>query len=108
MKRRVLLSLPASNDLSDINDYYLTEVSDAVAARIIDRLEQAVTSLENVPDRGSVPKELLNIGIRQYRQIIQNPYRIIYEPFEKQVVVHAILDGRRDMQTLLSRRILRE
>lgn len=108
MKRRILLSIPASNDLSDINDYYLTEVSDAIAARIIDRLEQAVNSLENMPDRGSIPKELLNIGIRQYRQIIQNPYRIIYEPFEKKVIVHAILDGRRDMQTLLSRRMLRE
>ena len=108
MKRRILLSLPASNDLSDINDYYLTEVSDAVAASIIDRLEHAVKSLENMPDRRSIPKELLNIGIRHYRQIIQNPCRIIYEPFEKQVIVHAILDGRRDMQTLLSRRMLRE
>ena len=107
MRREVVLSAPALADLLDINDYYLCEVSDRVASKIIDDLEAAVNNLAELPDRGSIPKELLALGIRQYRQIIENPYRIIYETFADKIVVHAILDGRRDMQSLLMQRILR-
>ncbi|MDD1632875.1 MAG: type II toxin-antitoxin system RelE/ParE family toxin [Methylococcaceae bacterium] len=107
MRREVVLSAPALADLLDINDYYLCEVSDRVANGIIDGLEAAVNNLAEFPDRGSIPKELLALGIRQYRQIIENPYRIIYEILTDQIVVHAILDGRRDMQSLLMQRILR-
>lgn len=107
MRREVVLSAPALADLLDINDYYLCEVSDRVANGIIDGLEAAVNNLVEFPDRGSIPKELLALGIRQYRQIIENPYRIIYEILTDQIVVHAILDGRRDMQSLLMQRILR-
>ena len=28
---------------------------------------------------GSIPRELLSLGVRQYRQVIEKPYRIIYE-----------------------------
>jgi len=49
----------------------------------------------------------LSLGIRQYRQVIEKPHRIIYEIFADKIVVHAILDGRRDMQSLLMQRILR-
>jgi len=107
MTLEVVLSEPALADLLDINDYYLVEASDHVASKIIDSLETAVNNLAEFPDRGSIPKELLSLGIRQYRQVIEKPYRIIYEAFADIIVVHAILDGRRDMQTLLMQRILR-
>ncbi|WP_333872991.1 type II toxin-antitoxin system RelE/ParE family toxin [Methylobacter sp.] len=107
MTLEVVLSEPALADLLDINDYYLVEVSDRVASKIIDSLETAINNLAEFPDRGSIPKELLSLGIRQYRQVIEKLYRIIYETFADKIVVHAILDGRRDMQTLLMQRILR-
>jgi len=102
-----VLSEPALADLLDINDYYLAEVSDHIADKIIDSLEAAVNNLAEFPERGSIPKELLALGIRQYRQVIEQPYRIVYEIVADKVVVHAILDGRRDMQTLLMQRVLR-
>ncbi|ANE54856.1 type II toxin-antitoxin system RelE/ParE family toxin [Methylomonas sp. DH-1] len=102
----VRLTEPALADLLAINDYFLLEVSDKVAAKIIDALELAVNSLADLNERGTVPKELLVLGIRQYRQLIVKPYRIIYERLPDQVVVHAILDGRRDIQTLLTQRLL--
>ena len=86
---------------------HLREVSDRVASDIIDGLEAAVNNLAELPDRSSIPKELSVLGIRQYRQIIENPYRIIVETCADKIVVHAILDGRRDMQSLLILRILR-
>jgi plasmid stabilization system protein ParE len=71
------------------------------------KIVSSVNNLAEFPDMGSIPKELVSLGIRQYRQVIQKPYRIIYETFSDKVVVHAILDGRRDMQNLLMQRILR-
>lgn len=106
MSKPVLLSEPALADLLAINDYYLQEADAKTAAKLIDRLEAAVNSLSELTERGSIPKELLNLGMRQYRQLIIQPYRIIYESLTEQVIVHAILDGRRDMQTLLTQRLL--
>ena len=102
----VIVSEPALIDLLDINDYYLTEVNDRTAAKLIDRLEAAVNSLADFRERGNIPKELLGLGLRQYRQIVLKPYRIICEVLSAQVIVHAILDGRRDMQTLLMKRLV--
>lgn len=106
MSKPVLLSEPALADVLAINDYYLIEVDDKTAAKIIDRLEAAVNSLADLTERGSIPKELLSLGIHQYRQLIVKPYRIIYEQFSDKVIVHAVLDGRRDMQSLLMQRLV--
>ena len=106
MSVSVRLTEPALADLLVINDYYFLSVSDRVAAKIIDSLETAVNSLADLGERGSVPKELLVLGIAQYRQLIVKPYRIIYQCLPDQRVVHAILDGRRDLQTLLTQRLI--
>ena len=108
MKKRLVLSEPALSDLYAINDYYLLEVSDKVAAKIIEDLQLAIEGLNNLPDRGSYPKELSALGIRQYRQLVHKRYRIIYERTAKTIIVHAVLDGRRDIQSLLTRRLLNE
>ena len=44
--------------------------------------------------------------MREYREIFFKPYRIIYRIQAKRVYVYLIVDGRRDMRTLLSRRLL--
>ena len=52
------------------------------------------------------PKELLSLGIRDYRQTFFKPYRMIYRVVERRVYVYLIVDARRDMQTRLARRLL--
>jgi toxin ParE1/3/4 len=49
---------------------------------------------------------LLALGLREYREVFFKPYRIIYRIMAKRVTVLVIADGRRDMQTLLQRRLL--
>jgi toxin ParE1/3/4 len=55
-------------DLLAINDYYILQVSDRTAAKIIDSLESAVNSLAELNERSSVPKELLAL-IKQQASI---------------------------------------
>jgi len=45
-------------------------------------------------------------GIKEYRQAFFQPYCIIYRVIGEQVVIYVIADGGRDVQTLLSSRLL--
>lgn len=49
---------------------------------------------------------MLALCIREYRQAHFKPYRLIYRVSSKQVIIYLIAEGRRDMQTLLMRRML--
>ena len=73
---------------------------------VLEQIEKAFSRLSEFPERGAYPKELLALGIREYREIFFKPYRIIYRVMDKNVYVLLIADGRRDMQTLLQRRLL--
>jgi toxin ParE1/3/4 len=46
------------------------------------------------------------LGIREYRETFFKPYRAIYRIVERRMIVFVVADGRRDMQTLLARRLL--
>ena len=107
MSYEVLLSENAEADIEDI--YYYVAEYDAVekADRLIEALERACLRLCDLPERGNVPKELQALGITEYREVHYKPYRIIYRITGQQVIVYCVLDGRRDMQTLLQRRLLR-
>ena len=62
--------------------------------------------MSEFPARGAFLKELLALGIREYREIFFKPYRILYRVLGTSVYVLLIADGRRDIQTLLQRRFL--
>ena len=76
------------------------------ADHVLDALMRTAQSLSSFPERGSYPKELLALGIKEYRQTFFKPYRVIYRVVDGQVVIYLIADGRRDMQALLARRLL--
>lgn len=78
----------------------------ANANDVLDRLMVVVEGLAQFPERGSYPKELMALGIKEYRQTALKPYRVIYRVIGRQVVIYLIIDGRRDMQSLLARRLL--
>ena len=59
-----------------------------------------------MPERGSYPKELLDLGIKDYRQLFFKPYCLVYRVMGRDVVVFVVADGRRDMQSLVTRRLL--
>ena len=103
---KVVMTKDAEADLEDIYNYIADHDSIDNADYVLDELLKVTDTLVNFPMKGSIPKELQSLGIREYRQIFFKPYRVIYRTIEKQVVIFIIADGRRDMQTLLSRRLL--
>lgn len=102
----VLLTQGAEQDLESIHDYIAEFDSVANANRVLDRLMEVVEGLAQFPERGSYPKELAALGIKEYRQTAFKPYRVIYRVMGSRVVIVLIVDGRRDMQSVLARRLL--
>ena len=105
-KFEVLLTEGAEQDLEAIQDYISEFDCVANANYVLDELMNIVESLSRFPERGSYPKELVSLGIKEYRQTIFKPYRVIYRVTGSQVIIYLIADGRRDMQTVLARRLL--
>ena len=102
----VLLTNDAARDLEELYDYIALHDAPQKADYVLEQVEKAFSTLSEFPERGAYPKELVSLGIREYREIFFKPYRIIYRVIEKNIYVLLIVDGRRDMQTLLQRRLL--
>ncbi len=102
----VQLTDDAARDLEELFDYVERHDAQDRAEHMPERIEKVFDSLSAHPHRGNYPKELLEVGIREYREVFFKPYRVIYRVMERDVYVLLIADGRRDMQTLLQRRLL--
>ena len=105
-KFEVLLTEGAEQDLEAIHDYISEFDCVANANYVLDELMDIVESQSKFPERGSYPKELVGLGIKEYRQTFFKPYRVIYRVTGSQVIIYLVADGRRDMQTVLARRLL--
>lgn len=102
----VLLTNDAARDLEALYDYIALHDAPQKADYVLEQIEKAFSRLSEFPEPGAYPKELAASGIREYREIFFKPYRIIYRIMDKDVYVLLIVDRRRDMQTLLQRRLL--
>jgi len=102
----VLLTEDAAGDLTEIYGYIENHDAPSKADHVLDRIQEVLESLKTFPERGAYPRELLALGIREYRQTYFKPYRLIYRVIGRRVYVYLIADGRRDMQLLLERRLL--
>ena len=105
-KFEILITQGAEQDLEAIYDYICEVDSVASANYVLDALMDVVENLSRLPERGSYPKELVGLGIKEYRQTFFKPYRVIYRVADNKVIIYLIVDGRRDMQTVLARRLL--
>ncbi|MDO8446783.1 MAG: type II toxin-antitoxin system RelE/ParE family toxin [Deltaproteobacteria bacterium] len=107
MRFTVHLIEDAEKDLLDIYQYIAMNDSVEQADTLLDHIEEAVQRLETFPLRGHIPPELERIGVFDFKEIHYKPFRIIYEIRKSEVFVHCVLDGRRDLQELLQKRVLR-
>lgn len=107
MSYRVEIIAEAEDDIFEIYQYIRLHDSTIKADHVFGKLQQACESLDTVTERGHIPPELERIGVSDYREIHFKPYRVIYQITERKVFVYCVFDGRRDLQELLERRLLR-
>jgi len=103
----VLWAQAAVRDLEEIVNYTAWD-SPTNAERVLRRLRQQGESLRQLPLRGRVVPELGQLGISSWRELIVPPHRLIYRIAGTRVLIEIVLDSRRDTETLLQERLLRD
>jgi toxin ParE1/3/4 len=106
-KYEVFVTEKAEADLDEIVEHVEFHDSTERADYLYEKIKQTILKLEILPGRGRVVPELREIGVTEYREILYKPYRILYFTSDKRVFVHGVFDGRRGIEELLSRRLLR-
>ena len=107
MKYNVFLISDAEEDIFGIYNYVIIHDSPGKAEKLFDKLKDTCLSLDEFPERGHIPPELDRVNVFDFLEIHFKPYRIIYQIRGKEVYIHCVLDGRRELQELLQRRLLR-
>ncbi len=107
MKYKIIIDPQAKLDLKEIFIYVAMSDSAQSAHKLLGALEETCYKLEKFPERGHIPPELRPTGIKNYLEILYKPYRIIYEIGDNLIYIHSVIDGRRNIQEILSNRFLR-
>lgn len=92
----------AVQEIEELRLYLQNQDQADYAARLQQALYEAAQKLEKHPHRG---KLLLKLG-SQYREILQKPYRLIYEVQEQDQAVYilAVLHTARDLSSAWAQR----
>jgi len=103
----VRVSAEAEADLDGVVDFILVNDNAADTLRVETRILDALQQLESAPLTGRVVPELRRQGVGQFREIIVTPWRIVFRVAKRDVRVVAIIDGRRDVYSVLHERLRR-
>ena len=104
---RVEWAQVALGDLLGIVEY-LAERDPGAAASTLDRLERRAVALKRVPGRGRIVPELRRLQLREYRELVIPPYRLIYRVAGRRVLILGVFDSRRNLEDVLLERLLGE
>jgi len=103
---RLLWTRSAERDLINIVEYIKTD-SPANTRSVFENIRIHVESTNFFPFKGRIVPELAHEGITLYREIIVEPWRILYKISEETVYIMAIIDSRQNVEDILFRRLLR-
>ena len=103
---QVVVANSAVKDLEHIYQHYIDVAEPAVADSLMDCLEEAVTSLEQNPQRGHTPREFRQLG-NHYLEVLIPPFRLIYRIIDQQVIIIMVLHQKQSVAKALRNRDLR-
>jgi plasmid stabilization system protein ParE len=96
----------SENDLAEII-MFIAQDNPQNAIRIMEKIKAKINILDHFPYKGVYVPELLKKNIKDYRQIIENPWKIIYRIDENLVSILMIIDSRRNLQDILIKKLLK-
>lgn len=106
MKKEIIWSQDASDDLYDIIEYLKNKYGNAKATEVFEKIVQRVEAIEEFSESGRFIPELLNIGIRDLKELIETPWRVIYRTTNTQIQVISVIDGRRNVEEILYKKVI--
>jgi plasmid stabilization system protein ParE len=104
-KYQIKWAAPAREDINEIIDY-ISQKDTNYAVKILDKIEDHVKQLDLLPERHRIVPELERYGYLLYREIIVDYWRIIYKIENNFVYIMLVIDGRRNLEDLILKKIL--
>ena len=103
---KTVFSRYAEDDLTEIIDYYIPINTD-YAEKLLNVFEKRISELKKYPERGRIVPELEEQNINDYRELIEGNYRIIFAIQENTVIIHTIIDSRRNVEEIIISKLMR-
>ena len=100
----VIWSNRAATDFEHIIEY-IAKDNPSNAMQVFKKIRDKASGLYRFPERGRIVPELQDQGVRQYRELIIAPWRIVYRISERSVCVLSVLDSRQNIEDILLQRL---
>jgi toxin ParE1/3/4 len=102
-KFKLQILAEAQQDTKDLRRYILK----SFGAETWKQLAVTFGDIRRFPQSGYVPAELSDFGGLHFREALSGQNRVIYEVRDDTIYIHVVTDTRRDLRTLLQKRLLR-
>lgn len=96
----------AEQDLKELKTYIIKNFGKEFWQTSYCKIKETLNTLATFPLSGKIPDELQNLNLTQFRQMMSGMNKIIYEIRQKTIYVHIVCDSRKNMQSLLAKRLL--
>ena len=106
MKKKIVWSQDASDDLIDIVTYIKEKSGKNIANEIYQRIITHVEKIDFFPEIGRVVPELISIGVLDIREIIETPWRVFYRITSSEIQIISVIDGRRNIEEILYKKVI--
>jgi len=103
-KYKVIWPETAHADLAEIIEY-IAQDSPTNAKKTLKTIKSKTANLYLSPLRGRIVPELQEQGIAQYRELIINPWRLMYRIADEAVFVLSVIDARQNVEDVLLARL---
>lgn len=107
MSFRVVFLRSAEHDLKELRAYILRNFGKDIWQASYGKIKDTVNTLATFPLEGKIPEEIECLNLTQFRQVLSGMNRIVYEVRQETIYIHIVCDTRKDMRSLLTRRLLR-
>ncbi len=97
----------AQEDTKDLRRYILKSFGAQTWKQTSAELAVTLGNIRQFPHSGYVPAELADFGGLNFREALSGQNRVIYEVRDDTIYIHIVTDTRRDLRTLLQKRLLR-
>ncbi|MCB9482341.1 MAG: type II toxin-antitoxin system RelE/ParE family toxin [Desulfobacteraceae bacterium] len=104
-KYNVIWANVAEKDLINIIEY-IADDSPENAEKILAKIKKQASDLYTMPERGRIVPELYDQGVLLYRELIIEPWRLIYRISGKEIYVLSVIDSRRNVEDILIKRFI--
>jgi len=104
-KYSIKWAAPAKDDLDEIIEY-ISKTNINYAVKVMDMIYENVKKLDKFPKRHRIVPELEKHGYLVYRQIVVEYWKIIFKIENNFVYIMLVIDGRRNLEDILLKKIL--